>query len=649
MVKSQACESHLSQATSVGARSRTVRPRAFIALLVLVPGVIWYQAWGSWRDGRNGGAGPLVPWAVALLAAFAAVNALMKRRRPGWSFSPGELITVYVALAIVMAMTDSVWGYMASLVQLLPYPVWQATPANDWANIIWPNLPLWLTVPDPGILDGFFLGDSSFYRRAIIAAWAGPAVWWTLWAVALMWVTLCLNVIVRRRWSREEQLPFPMTILPLQLTEPGSQLLTNRIWWIGVGVAGGIGLLNLLGGLFPALPTIPMSMDISKFFANNRPWDGLRTPELNWYPGDIGISYLMPVDFGFSLIVFNLAWRAMYVILRQAGWGDSYGAPYADEQTIGSVFALFLILVWLDRRYLLQVMRRTIGLPSRADDSEEAFGYRTAVLGAAGGTAFLLWFVIRGGLPFRIAALILGCFFASTMVIGRMRVQVGPPDQQVRAPTWVLNWFPGTGTFGSRGVVTNTFIAPFTGSGTPAPTQLEGLRMAERAGFSARAFAWAIMAVIPLMMIFYFWGNLHYGYSYGLGAKAGRALNFVPWQYTTRIAAAIREPASPDWNTGRMTAIGGAVTVSLMFLKLRLPAFPLHPMALPISYCYSTDAILPAIFAAWLVKVLLLRYGGLQAHRRALPFFLGLIVGSAAVSLLNSLVMRSIGGYLVPS
>jgi hypothetical protein len=631
------------QPPSAGPRQKAARPiraRALAALLLLVPVVVWYQAWGSWRDGGNGGAGPLVGWAVAFLALSTVANAGLRRRRPAWSLSPGELVTVYVSLAIVMAMTDSVWGYMGALVQLLPYPVWQATPANEWVSIIWPNLPRGLTVSDPSLLDGFFLGDSTFYQRAVMRAWAGPAMWWTCWAVALMWVTLCLSVVVRRRWSRDEQLPFPMTILPLQLTDPEARLLTNRLWWIGVSAAAGIGLLNFLGGLFPTLPTIPMTADISKFFANNRPWDGLRTPELDWYPGDVGISYLMPVDFGFSLIVFNLLWRALYVTLRQAGWGDSYGAPYADEQTIGSVFALFGVLVWLDRRYLLQVVRKAIGLRSYADDGGDAFGYRTAVFGAAGGFAFLLWFMVRGGLPLRIGALTLGCFFASTMVISRMRVQVDPPDQQVRAPTWVLNWFPGTGTFGPRGVVMNTFIAPFTGSGTPAPTQLEALRMAERAGFTARTLAWAMMAVIPLMMACYFWSNLHYGYSYGLGAKAGRALNFVPWQYTTRIASAIRDPAGPDWTTGGMTAIGGAVTALLMFLKLRFPGFPVHPMALPISYCYSTDAMLPAIFAAWLVKVLLLRYGGLRAHRRALPFFLGLIVGSAVTSLLSTLALR---------
>ena len=41
--------------------------------------------------------------------------------------------------------------------------------------------------------------------------------------------------------------------------------------------------------------------------------------------------------------------------------------------------------------------------------------------------------------------------------------------------------------------------------------------------------------------------------------------------------------------------------------------------------------------------LLLLRYGGLRAHRRALPLFLGLLAGSAAVRLLQAIVFRALG------
>ena len=81
----------------------------------------------------------------------------------------------------------------------------------------------------------------------------------------------------------------------------------------------------------------------------------------------------------------------------------------------------------------------------------------------------------------------------------------------------------------------------------------------------------------------------------------------------------------------------------LMAVKLRFPAWPLHPVAFPLAFCYPIDAMLPAIIISWLIKMLLLRYGGLRAHRKALPFFLGLLVGSATMSLIQSIVFRIAG------
>lgn len=58
---------------------------------------------------------------------------------------------------------------------------------------------------------------------------------------------------------------------------------------------------------------------------------------------------------------------------------------------------------------------------------------------------------------------------------------------------------------------------------------------------------------------------------------------------------------------------------------------------------FTFESIHPAIVAAFVIKLLLLRYGGLRAHRRALPFFLGLLVGSAVVGLLRLIVLRAFG------
>ena len=45
-------------------------------------------------------------------------------------------------------------------------------------------------------------------------------------------------------------------------------------------------------------------------------------------------------------------------------------------------------------------------------------------------------------------------------------------------------------------------------------------------------------------------------------------------------------------------------------------------------------AVIPAFLVAWLLKGLVLRYGGMGFYRRVLPYFLGLILGDYIVPLL---------------
>ena len=40
----------------------------------------------------------------------------------------------------------------------------------------------------------------------------------------------------------------------------------------------------------------------------------------------------------------------------------------------------------------------------------------------------------------------------------------------------------------------------------------------------------------------------------------------------------------------------------------------------------------PSIFVAWVMKILVLRFGGLRGYRAALPFFLGMVLGDAFIA-----------------
>jgi len=609
-----------------------------------------FLVWGTWLDGGNGAAESLNSFAVAVLVIFVGLNALLARRKPSWAFSPGELITIYFILATGMGIAGGIWQWGGSLAASLAYPIWEAGPGNRWAEIMWPYLPPGLVPTDRAALEGFAYGHSSAYRWEVLRAWAQPALWWTAWVSATLWVTLCLSVIVRRRWSEQEKLPFPMTIVPLQVANPAEGLFRNRLWWLGVAGSAFVGILGIFHNFFPSVPTVPTYVDIATVLSHNPPWDAIRGTALYWSPWEVGLCYLMPLDLAFSLIAFNLLWKVEYIVSRMEGWmtGPWGGFPYGDQQNIGAYIALMASVVWLDRHYLWQVIRRAVK-PDR-DDQEDGFSYRLAVFGVIGGLGFLWWFYYRTGMSAPIIAAFIVLYFTMVMAMVRMRAQIGPPAHWMfgTMPEFTFTQFPGTNYIGPRGLGMIAMMRPFMyeQDANPAPIQLEGLRVAERGAMRQSHFAWAIILAVPLIMLSYFWASLHVGYRFGMGARIPPDMLEVCRQGSEKLDGWLRSPGGPNWSGTSSIGIGAAITLLLMNLKLRFPMFPLHPMAFPLAFSWSIDALLPAITISWAVKGLLLRYLGLRGHQRALPFFLGLIVGDAIVGLswtVISHVMRSVG------
>jgi len=81
------------------------------------------------------------------------------------------------------------------------------------------------------------------------------------------------------------------------------------------------------------------------------------------------------------------------------------------------------------------------------------------------------------------------------------------------------------------------------------------------------------------------------------------------------------------------TAVGAGVMGALLALRHRFIWWPLHPIGLPIATTYTIVSYGRfSIFLAWLLKSVILRYGGVAAYRALLPFFLGLILGEFATA-----------------
>jgi hypothetical protein len=86
-------------------------------------------------------------------------------------------------------------------------------------------------------------------------------------------------------------------------------------------------------------------------------------------------------------------------------------------------------------------------------------------------------------------------------------------------------------------------------------------------------------------------------------------------------------------------------------LRLRFVGFLLHPLGYVMTCSYG-DLIWGSFLVVWLLKSLVLRYGGINLFRKTVPFFLGLAFGHFAVAgilwgLTGVWTGDAVGGYPV--
>jgi len=640
-------------ATTARRRRPAVSARAILLSVALTPLNILFLVHANWSVGYFTGGESLFANTVGILFLMVLGNQVLKRLRPKAAFAPGEMLTVYVLLGMGTGLTAGIWDVGGALASNITYPFWFASDSNGWRETVWPNLPTWLTVRDPSVLEGFYLGRSSAYSWFVIKAWLVPALWWAALIGALMWVCLCINSIVRRRWEDEEKLSFPVTILPVQLVAERANPLRSKLFWVGAGIAAVVTVWNTLAGISPSLPSIPVVVDYGGRLPH--PWSFIRTPAIDLSPWIVGLCYLIPVDMAFSLLVFDLLWMAEYAATGYLGWStDQWGGfPYGDEQATGGLLALALFMAWLDRRYLAAMLKQALsGRGGRNSAGQEAFSYRVALLGAIGGTAFLWVLLAKAGMTAWVAPVFLLLYFMLALVMSRFRAQLGAPSHglHLMMPNYILSILVGTRLLGSGTLSLFALMGPYLREqrNNPVPLQLEALKMAEGGRMERPRIAWALAAIVPLAMLCYFWASIHLGYQFGLGTSATHRWNVIlPEGYFWRLDSSLRDPSGMDEAGAIAVGVGLLLTGVLMFLKTSFPWWPLYPVAFPLANNSAIVGMTVAIAVTWVTKTLLLRYGGLKLYRSSLPLFLGLLAGGGTTALLQRLLWDALGLHII--
>lgn len=575
---------------------------------------------------------------VFCLAVLVGLNALLRRWRPGAALSQAELLLIYVILSLGSAMVGH--DLMQVLVSAISYPHRFATSANRWQALFFDSLPTQLMVTDPRALAGLWNGGASLYRPDVLRAWAEPILLWTVFFALLIWVMLCLNVIWRKQWTENERLAFPIVELPLRMTEESGALFRSRPMWIGFALAGGIDLLNTISKTYPSVPHVPAREINLQDYLVDRPWNAAGALPLQFLPFVIGIGYLLPLDLLFSSWFFFFYWKAQAVGTAALGLNDGRPQfPYIQEQSAGAYVGVAVFVIWVSRHYLSQVFRHALGRTSTVDDRQEPIRYRTALLGAAGGVAALIAFIVWCGVTPWVAVAFFAIYLMLSISVDRMRAELGSPahDLHYAGPDHLLSVVVGPHGLTKR---TLAFFSVSWGFNRayrshPMPHQMEGFKLAQVTGVPFRPLFWIMLAAGVWGTLCAFWALLHVYYHLGAATakmqvpQVPMVFGREPWERMARWTT----PPFPPRDPAQTWFILGGLAFSLFLTGMRgqFLWWPFHPVGLAVSSSWAMQLMWFSLLVAWVAKYAIMRGGGLRAYRAALPFFLGLILGEFVV------------------
>jgi len=624
--------------------------RALLVGLMLVPfNCYWVTVTEIKWNSNDSTCVSLFMTVVFILFCLTLLNLLFARRFPAHALNHGELMVVYIMLTISTAVCGH--DMMGNLLPNIANVFWFANPTNHWAKFH-RYIPDWFAPRNKEVLRGFYEGNSTLYTAEHLLGWAAPVLVWGVFIMVIVFTMLCINVLIRMQWTDREKLTFPIIQMPLEMTKEGgrSGFFSNRLLWIGFAIPAFLETLNGLNYFYPAVPHVQIKVYNVGQFIQNQPWNGVGWFPISFYPFAIGLIFFLPADLSFSCWFFYLFRKAQDVFATAMGWRDPGVSPavqrfpYFAEQADGAWIVLAIIMIFASRKYLWQVVKRAAGRESELDDSMEPMSYRMAIIGIACGLGFLFVFCLAAGTSPFVPVVFFALYFIVAIAITRIRAELGPPAHELNfyRPEEIMTTAFGTEALGTRNLTLISYFYWFNRGyrNLVMPHQLEAFKIGEVSRASGRRLVLIIMLAAFVGVVATFWSLLHIYYINGAATakiQAGYRTGIGSHAFN-RLSNWVLNPAKTDVPALSFIGVGAAFALFLTIMKSRFLGWPFHPIGYGLAVSYAMDYFWFTAFIGWLCKLLTIRYGGIKLYRRALPFFMGLILGDYVTASLWSLI-----------
>jgi hypothetical protein len=546
---------------------------------------------------------------VLYLFLMVVANRAVARLAPKRAMSSGDILTVYVGLAVASAINGL--DMLQLIGSLIAGPHTLATPENDWLGTFIGHIPSWFVVTDRTALTNYSQGESSFYAPEHIRAWAVPAFAWGVFTVFLVVMMLGMTLILSSRWVAEERLSYPVIQLPLAMTQ--ERFFSQPLMWIGFALGAVVATVNGLHFFYPIIPSIGRPVNLGVLFTE-KPLNAIGWLPVAAHPFAVGLGFLIPLELSFSCWFFYFFWKFERVLAAMSGIRTP-GFPFVDEQTTGAYLAFAVVGLWVARRHIRRAFGRNAEPTSRG-------GAILFTIGIAG----LVGFCLRAGLSVGAVALFFSLYALLSVAIGRLRAELGAPvhDLHFAGPERMMVSVFGSRFFRPKDLTILSFFFFFNRAyrSHPMPTILEGFKIGERVGTSPSRLTIAVLVAIVWATASAFGAHLQSAYHFGTSARFWPA-----YETFNRLTGWLGTPTPPDVRYMAAYGFGACVVFALTAIRTRFLWFPFHPVGFVVSSSWGMNPFWFSIFVSWAIKLTLLRMGGIGLYRRGIPFFLGAVLG----------------------
>jgi len=513
---------------------------------------------------------------------------------------------------------------------------------------VYPGMALGLPVSDEAIT----LADVPF------TAWLPVLVYWLPLILLLALAIVMLMVIVHRQWSRHEQLTYPIAgVCSALVQRPAgtlvSGLVRERLFWAGVLPIFALHLLNYLALWFPGqLPSITLHWGqwgmISDLFPSTGSAGGGNAIGF----GDIYFVIIGLAFFIASEVSFTIGISGFLVILFSVQFYSATGTTVdLRSARSGACVGYVLLLLYTGRVYYWAVLKRALGLRSTAAEATDApvWAARLFLLAFAG---FIVLLVGAFQLDWLIAVVYAMTVMLFFLFITRVVCETGIPFVQAGwHPAELITSLFGVSAIGAAPLVMICYLGSILSEDPREalmPYAANTMKIAESTGTPRMKLAvvgFSIMAVaVVVAFIATTWGMYNFGSSGDGWAQqvasrrlgdAARGIGTLveTGQYATTTAAeGLGKVALLGDNVGKgrelgWIAFGLIAVISVALLRFRWAGFYLHPVLFVVWDTYSTHRIWLSFLIGWVIKELVVRFGGGRTYQNLKPLFLGLIMG----------------------